>query len=141
MDMLTETILESPRVSVESFCNPQHQTRYRILVDGIVTDDLGGIGWRSPEKALNYWDSKHGLSIKAVERKAERRAAYLAAEAKRKEKAAAFEAATEEAKKKILVLLDQRPVWNTEEMQSVLEVTDTNILSCSPSFASSGIQQ
>ena len=64
--------MTEPTVSVETFSNPQHQTRYHILVDGKVIDDLGGIGWRTEEKALNYWDSKNGLPLKAVERKAER---------------------------------------------------------------------
>jgi hypothetical protein len=122
--METETTTLEPRVSVETFLNAQHQTRYRITVDGEVTDDLGGVGWRTEEKAVNFWDSKNGLQGGAAERKAERRAAFLAEKAERAAQAAADEMAKEEARKKILVLLDQRPVWNAAELKAAVGVPD-----------------
>jgi hypothetical protein len=115
-------------LKVETFLNSQHQTRYRILVDGKVTDDLGGIGLRSEERVLNYWYSRKGLPfIKGEDevKKAKRRAAHLAELKKRAEQVAADKVAEEEAKKKILILLEQRPVWNDEELQCAVGVTDT----------------
>jgi hypothetical protein len=120
--------MTEPTVSVETFSNPQHQTRYRILVDGKVIDDLGGIGWRTEEKALNYWDSSHGLPPRGAGNKAARRAAQLEEQKKRAAEYAAFEAAKEEAKKKIIVLLEQHPVWNIEELQAAVGVDDKMII-------------
>jgi hypothetical protein len=50
-------------VQIEKFINPENQTRYRIVVAGEVTDDLNGMGWRSKEKAANFWDSKNGIQF------------------------------------------------------------------------------
>jgi hypothetical protein len=84
MSTLLKPATEPPRVTVETFTDSQHRTRFRILVDGKLFDDLRGVGFRSEEKALNYWDSNHGIPARAAERNAERRNALLAEKEERK---------------------------------------------------------
>jgi hypothetical protein len=111
-------------VQTEQFTNPKNQTRYRIVVDGVVTEDLNGMGWRSSERALNFWDSKNGLPIRGMSR-AERRAVYLVEKVKWEERQAAERAAETEAMDKITALLDQQSVWNREELQAAVGVDES----------------
>jgi hypothetical protein len=115
---------QTPTIQTERFVNLKHVSRYRILLDGKVTEDLGGIGFRSEERALNFWDSKQGLPIRG-EGKAERRAAHLLRLAEQAAEQRAKAAAIAKANKKVLSLLDERSVWNREELKAAVASLST----------------
>ena len=63
--------VESYRIAGE-----RYELRYRILVDGVITDDAQGYGYRTPAKAHAAWNYKNGGKQKQLEKT---RAALLGA--------------------------------------------------------------